>query len=405
MPTIECEACRTSNTLDSRFCRQCGLPLPEAAVDAAHTEILALVGDGRRLLADGRVAEALMIAESALEFDYDMVEGLALYGDCRERQERFSEAAESYERILELRPDSPLDRIRLGHLRKLAQQQEIQVAEPRQKRQLLYLSGAVAVVLVSVGFALTLSNSSRPDPSRGDIVASNTDPGLSAFDIVPPVPEAAGPDARKAQADDGEKHDGDVPMANFNRVENAVESPFSGGSRVLPRLDIKPLSVDPSRLASQTGTTSQSNSNPAGAAASQDNSVASGDSGGDAGNPPKKEEDPGVVEISPSKTAVASQSSPIAVENLIRVARDLYIQSKYDRAADAYVKALKLGASKGSTNQRLAQCYEKLNKNDDAVAAYKEAIKGLEADLKKKPDARADRALAACKKALSILGG
>ncbi|MBS1709596.1 MAG: tetratricopeptide repeat protein [Armatimonadetes bacterium] len=403
MPVIECEACRTSNTLDSKFCRQCGHAMPVDAVDAAKTEVLALVSDGRRLLADGRIAEALMIAESALEFDHDLVEGLALYGDCRERQERFTEAAESYERIVELRPDSPLDRIRLGHLRKLAQQQQIQVAEPRQKRQLLYLSGAVAVVLVSVGFALSLSNSSKPTVDKRNLVASNFDSGMSAFDTVAQTPEAAGKDLRQPAATGDQQKSPDQPLGNY-AVEDA--SPRFGGSRLAPPTGLAPISpnvptglLDPGRLAIQP------TEGPKGATPQTPTAASTGETGGESAVPPKKEVDNSVVDIRASQNSGRTETSDAAAQNLVRVARDLYLQGKFDRAADAYQKALKAGASKGSTNQRLAQCYEKLEKTEDAIAAYKRAIQAFEAQQLKQPDQRTERALAACKKALAILGG
>ncbi len=403
MPTIECEACRATNTLDSRFCRQCGSPLPEGAVDAARSEIIALVGDGRRLLADGRVGEALMIAESALEFDHDLVEGLALYGDCRERQERFVEAAESYERILELRPDSPLDRIRLGHLRKLAQQKEMQVAEPRQRRQFLFLTGAVTVVLVSVGLALSLSSNTKTENGKADLVASN-DTGVSVFDVVPPVPNQAGPDARKSDPTTTPTST-DTPINHIDRLNEPAFQAFSGASRLLPREGVSPVIIDPSLVPTQGNVKNTSDtSNPPDVAGNR------ADTGGASDPVPPKKDPQGIVEISASRSASSAagnqqENGEIAIHNLIRVARDLYIQGKYDRSADAYEKALKLGAEKGSTNQRLAQCYEKLKRNEDAIAAYRRAIAGFEDQLKKGPDQRAERALAACKKALSILGG
>ena len=403
MPTILCEACKSTNTLDSRFCRQCGQPMPENAVDAARDEVLALVGDGRRLLADGRVSEALMIAESALEFDHDLIEGLALYGDCRERQERFAEAVESYERILELRPDSPLDRIRLGHLRKLSTQQELQVAEPRQKRQILYLSGAVALVLVSVGAALSLSNNNntvKPTEGKEQLLASNAvDDGMTAFKTQAPVPEQPGPDARQSPPNGNTTQEGQ-PMANYGVAQAAPVG--IGGSRQLTFPGVPPLTVNPGPGFDPTRVAVQPSTQPGGNSASATQPETSKP------EPPAaapKTAPPAIVEITPSGGSSGQDNPEVAVTNMIRVARDLYLQGKYDRAADAYQKALKLGADKGSTNQRLAQCFEKLNKNSDAAAAYKRAIDAFEAQLKKDPDQRTERALAACKKALAILGG
>ena len=97
------------------------------------------------------------------------------------------------------------------------------------------------------------------------------------------------------------------------------------------------------------------------------------------------------------------ETSPQVVEALIRVARDRYAKGEFESAASAYEKAIKAGASKGSSNQRLAQCYEKLGRKDEAVSAYKKAMSAFEAQQAKNPEARIERAIAACHKAMALL--
>ncbi|MFX9058156.1 hypothetical protein ABTN75_20125, partial [Acinetobacter baumannii] len=55
------------------------------------------------------------------------------------------------------------------------------------------------------------------------------------------------------------------------------------------------------------------------------------------------------------------------------------------------------------TNQRLGGCYEKLGRKDDAVTAYRRAITAYEAQNNKKPEARLERAIQACRKAIEVL--
>jgi tetratricopeptide (TPR) repeat protein len=73
------------------------------------------------------------------------------------------------------------------------------------------------------------------------------------------------------------------------------------------------------------------------------------------------------------------------------------------KAADAYEKALALGASPASTNQRLAQCYVKLNRKADAIKAYERAITAFE--RMDQNDIRVQAMLDACRAELKDLRG
>jgi len=129
-------------------------------------------------------------------------------------------------------------------------------------------------------------------------------------------------------------------------------------------------------------------------------------------DPPAKR--PSIVKISPSKgggtnlggstTITPPGNSPQEAETLVRVARQNFLAGDYNRAADAYAKALRAGADKGSTNQRLAQCFEKLGRKEEAIQAYQRAINGFEgrsgADRQ-----RAATAIESCKQAMKLLQG
>ncbi|HRK21713.1 MAG TPA: hypothetical protein PLX06_07895, partial [Fimbriimonadaceae bacterium] len=65
------------------------------------------------------------------------------------------------------------------------------------------------------------------------------------------------------------------------------------------------------------------------------------------------------------------------------------------------------GASPGSTNQRLGQCYANLNRAGDAANAYRRAIASYETSLRNGSgdSGRLQTAIETCKQALKTLGG
>ncbi len=94
------------------------------------------------------------------------------------------------------------------------------------------------------------------------------------------------------------------------------------------------------------------------------------------------------------------------METLLRVARQHFQTGNFSQAADAYEKALRAGAEVGSTNQRLAQCYERLGRKSEAIGAYRRAISAYESALRSGGnEARLKAAIEACQRAISVLGG
>jgi tetratricopeptide (TPR) repeat protein len=117
-----------------------------------------------------------------------------------------------------------------------------------------------------------------------------------------------------------------------------------------------------------------------------------------------------IVDVRPSagqgsttNSNVTAEDRGAQIDSLIRVAREKQAVGDWARAADAYEKALALGASPASTNQRLAQCYEKLGKKAEAIKAYERAITAFE---KLDPnDVRVQAQLDSCRQALKLLRG
>ena len=92
---------------------------------------------------------------------------------------------------------------------------------------------------------------------------------------------------------------------------------------------------------------------------------------------------------------------------MVRTARSQYQVGNYEAAASTYERALASGADPTQVNQRLAQCYEKLGRQSDAVQAYQRSIQALEKAIAsgKGDRDRLTTALDSSKQALKVLQG
>ncbi|MFM9874140.1 MAG: hypothetical protein ACKVQS_11830, partial [Fimbriimonadaceae bacterium] len=228
MGTLEllvCAECAAKNTIDGAFCRQCGVPLPEDTREEMKAEAEKLLIDGRQLLNDGRTHEAGLVADSVLEIDPANANALALRGDIFERESQFAEALETYRRVMELRPDNAMDRIRVAHLEKLIAAEEIAIVEPVSNRKGILLVAAAGVLLASVGAALYFAGNNSSNNLPDDLLVKTDN--VSGFSIdptmVPVVPKGVdgnGVGTGAVQTPNGSSVDGGV-----NRNGGATYSP------------------------------------------------------------------------------------------------------------------------------------------------------------------------------------
>lgn len=418
-------------------------PSVEEQPAMSRDALLELVADGQRVLGQGRAEEALMIAESVLETDPEFVAGLALKGDALERLGRITDALEAYEKVIELKPDSTLDRIRASHLRKLASSTDDLAVVPAvaPKRQALIAAGATFLVFTALCASIYLA-------TRPQTTASNTadqtgnKPVVETFPTVAPVPTGPSNTSTGSTLPPGENTTVNTPVNNGPTTAVSANPGYTNrnlladsGSRVLGRPEDDgnqpltpplpgqgPLSITPRNDGQASNTTTsggQGNNNP------PKNNATSGGNGGQTNpDPPvlenkKENSDPGTIIIKPSTGGNTGQGStggqPVKDDNdnaksataLIAVARDAFLKGEYARAADAYEKALKAGATKGATYQRLAQCYDKLGRKADAINAYERAIAAFQAMLANGSGDtdRINTAIESCRTALKNLRG
>ena len=397
---------------DSKFCRECGAALAVVPGKVRHEENAEMIADGKRLFSECRFTDAANVALAVLEDDPLSIPALALHGDCLEALGDYDAALSCFEQILNVRPESKLDEIRVARLKQLIGSEAIVVDQaPRRKSQALGAAIAAAMLLISSGTALVLATRPTDDFQAIDDGQAGVD--VKPFRSLPRVPtqtwrEPAQPQANQ-QPSSGVAQPGESVRALIGTQLRGEDGFYVQGT--LEQYDPNaPSIVDPRSLSA----TRPYPVNP-GAAIADTNDRDTVDPPPDpvtSGDQPSGSGRGSIIEIQPSAgqnnaptpTSSGSESVDDAAalaDTLTRVARQHYILANYEKAADAYEKALAAGASPGSTNQRLAQCYEKLGRKADAISAYGLAISAYER-LTPVPQ-RAKLAIAACQQAIKIL--
>ena len=391
---IACAQCKTTNTLDSVFCRRCCAALAADVLVEARAELDALVTKGTAAFEDGRVDDAMAIAEEAVLTDPTHANAHALKGMIHERRGEIAKALEEYERVCDLSPDSTLDRIRLSGLRSALAERATATSD---RRTPLLAGVSAAVLLACVGIAAAkmmpaAKSAENSAPTGSNLVASsalpNRDDTSSATDrTVPNRPKTT-------------LMDGDVaPVGAADAAGPAMEAPSLGASRgtSLPRaqndrpsrmtgeIDISPMPINPGpigpTLPNVNNGTSYPSQPPVARPRSIDPAPTAQDAPPVANNPaPRSTTKPkadGQIDIQIEKgSGNATEAGGNGAEALNRVAKAHAQGGDFDRAARAYERALAAGADPATTNQRLAQAYERMGRKNEAKQAYNRSADG-----------------------------
>ena len=339
---------------------------------------------------------------------------------CHERRGELAEALECAERIVELNPDSELDKIKRNQLRnKLAISAQLATQEP-DKKGALVASLASVVLVVCIGVLIARWNSKR------DAVAVNTpksgqettiqQPATQPQQVQAPTPNNTNTQPTpKNNADNGASG---TPIGDSESAVSGFISPDFGGNG-LPQAGRGQGFVTPE----PPGTGGNSGRKESGGRVikpTPDGSEGSkSNEGGIDPVPPtvnaaeEKKEDPGQIEIKVSdgnrrpNLGGSESVSTGGVAALVRVGMQRFQLGQYSSAAATFEQAIKAGGDQMSLNQRLGQCYDNLGRKNEAIDAYKRGIAACQAAMANGSGNREgiQKRLDICQQALKVLQG
>lgn len=387
---IVCKHCSTKNGIESRFCKSCGLELGDEDRDRARAELEQLVADGYSMLGQGRTEEAALVAEKVLEENPDFPEALSLLGMCHERNLDRIAALECYERVVELRPDSALDKIKVQQMRNAISREAKDAPKPN--RTVALAGAAAAVILVASVGGIVATMITRP--ASASVVKAEEDANPTG------APFSAAQTSPRGEPTKQTPGIGDVPAVG----EGPTGTSNSGGQGVPPRVQGNAPSVLPNVNNTAVGNTTIGGGEPSvdegnvpfkvgdvrvevpqGGATKPDPNEPGQEGNRTGGQAEPVKEDPNQgIEINVHKPSSNGGGGADANANegglttLMKVAQDKFLLGKYGEAATAYEKALRIGGDPGRIHQRLGQCYERLGRNADAIAAYSRAESALQ---------------------------
>jgi len=387
---VSCKHCSTPNSLDSTFCKRCGTALPDEDVQAAQEKLTALIAEGNTAFNEGRTDEAMAVAESACLSNPSSVPALSLKALCHERRGELAEALECADQIVDLNPDSELDKIK--------------------RNQLLCIGIGAAKIMnrTDTGKSVAADAVKESAPLTVPQVSQQTNPGSNSQTTPPQQQPQQQPRVydRSSESTGGRSlpySDGSGVLPNTGNDPNAPEITLQGNIPVnppLPKAD--PNDRDTGKIKSPT-------------------SVASTEKPTQGDDPPPKpdetkaaETNPGLVDIhissGPRKTfggGAENISNAGGAAALDKIGIQRYQLGSYGAAAASFEQALRSGGDQVTINQWLGRCYGNLGRKSDQVEAYKRCVSAAQAALAK-GSGNKDRIhaiLDTCQQELKVLQG
>jgi len=403
---VRCPDCETSNSTDSKFCKFCGAVLPEEELIDAQLKLNELLSEGYRIFNEGRTEEARLIAESALESAPNTTQALTLKAMCCEREGELADALELYEKVVELNPESTLDKIKVTHLRNQLNAKQIETPVPNRKLALIVAAAAV-VLVICVGGIIAALTADKAEAIEKTPAVAQKDENNAAFqksgNLVQSDPQAK-PNPEQDQGGTIKEEKGGVvtpPMPITGDPVMPKPNPDNGWDAVVLNPNNKETltSVRPNPTNQNPGLTGGTNPTT--------------DDKNDPPVEPEKqpEEKKPVVEVSISSKGPKNHGGSDDTSNsnelmvLIKSANEQFMLSRYQSAARSYERALGVGADPASTNQRIGQCYANLGRKGEAIGAYVRAADAYKSAMAHSSSPSLRAGLNACNNALKVLRG
>lgn len=379
---VSCKHCLTANSLDSTFCKHCGASLPDNEIKEAREKLDELVQTGFDLLKDGKAGEAMIIAENAVTSNPSNAAAWSLKGMCHEGRHEAAEALECYERVVELKPDSALDKIKINQLRNLMVSKATPPPPPDRKGAMLVAAAVVTLIAVGGIFVVRtmnhptqLASNSPQIPVSNTVTQSFDTPGSPAPSQTPTPQSTANPNVQPPG--NGNSQGNDI---NLSRGDGGGRLPHAGpdgGDEVLPVNPGAPPTIEPSPTPAPAPPTHT------------DEPIISGGDNQHNVQPSAPPRDPGQIQVKVHGQGGANGnsggssgdagSSGNGLQAMLAAARSNFQLGHYSEAARDYSKAINMGAGRASNWQRLGDCYRQMGDANRAVDAYSSAADAFEA--------------------------
>ncbi|HLI47097.1 MAG TPA: tetratricopeptide repeat protein [Chthonomonas sp.] len=387
---MECQNCGATNEPDNPTCIRCGVPLATPSSQTAST----LLQQAYLAYKQEDMETALLKCRQLLKADPENEEALALMAQLEEKQEHYLAAAEVYERLTELRPESVAYRLRLEELKRKAESRPSNPpSAPLPNRAgdnrisvvlilattILMLAAAVVILAYEWGRATQLSMNT---PSLPPIIAERpTAPSPNPSATTAPFPMSSSTSNATPSPSESPQpsrsHDGSGAQ------QTGLSSGLSHASITVatPHVSLPPAAVHPMPSSSST-TPSRRIVLPASDAAtsSDENTVVipvSGSASASSSNSPASSASNGqgttVVRVYRANGASGSAGDSSA-RSYIAMGQHLQLSGQYDQAIEAYRKALpSAGDDTGFVYQQIALCYQREGKKAEAADNFRQA--------------------------------
>ena len=406
---VSCKFCDSTNSIDSAFCKRCGRVIPEDEIKAAKVKLEIQIAEGFSLLSEGQVSEALAIADSVLSDDPATARGWSLRGHALERKGELRGAFVAYQNALRYDPESASDKIKVSQLQGAGGRSVLEVQPNRDRRTAI--AAGLATCFLAIAFGAIAATRSAPAPTKTANLPLESQAGDANYTYFPQTPKRQQPENKSDESGSqgaagqsvGSSGQSQAPASPVLPAASTTLPQPASGSGISGNLEVRP--IDPS--AALLG------NNPKPPVAEQQPGEEEPEIEVTVGqeDPKEPKDGKGYISINLSgNNGVAPANTQLdanGIEALVRTARSQYQVGNYEAAASTYERALASGADPTQVNQRLAQCYEKLGRQSDAVQAYQRSIQALEKAIAsgKGDRDRLTTALDSSKQALKVLQG
>ena len=453
---MNCPGCKARNPIGNKFCRECGQKIPleenilvqeeaqKAEAERARERAAQLLTRAFTLSQHGKPAEALPLAEEAVELLPESTSALTLCSTLYERLGQNDKAIAMMERVVSSNPDSSVDADKLARLKRgvhVLPNRPTLAEAPDDESPRRWVPVAAAIVAgglaLSLGIFAVVKLTGKKEPNLVPLAITEVDktkgPNFFGGQVATPGGMTGGPlsaPRMEARSDPfapvGSRPMGATsePRRSFRERPERSERPRSNGSPVLPNpRDAQPSSgsesVPPVTFPNSSGPVGNQLPPLGGVQRGPDSIPAAPpaqnpppSNGNPEGNTPSTTDNSGFIRVREHSTGTGSgansngelRSSSLGGDPLLR-AQTLQASGRYREAITAFREALAAGAVAGDVQQGIALCHQRLGEKAPARSAYQQAIVAFEAQVRGgRSVEQAQRGISVCRAALDVLG-